>query len=581
MQNILKSYDYVIIDFSAMFAELDASFILLLNSAENVFVAPTFECECKQIQNVVPYRVANRYKENKGNVNLDTSNVCEIYGTIDTFGLANCLSHDFNSVLVIEANYSLEDCVVLSGMGVDVYSLLEDKLIKHENYLSEVTLRTIDKSKTPLTYYQVNSGDAVYTDNYTYVLADSLEGGAEAQVYRVSNNPKILAKVYKEDEDGNFVLTSQKLNNINVLIEVNNYWDVLWLALPTAVIYADPAKTKPVGYLMKYFDETKFISNNSLFNGGDINLKFPEHDEVTVKDILNICIKFVRQILFLALNDIHISDYNDKNFAISIKDDSKIVMVDTDSYCCESYISECMTYSGCLSRKYECNNRLDLIHLCDESLFAFIFTRLVLDSSFVPMRKSEFRFSASKVAKLDNPNIKAKWNSIPSNLQSLFIEVFDKKHPPSINVLLYELEVALNHKFANKKYKDIYKEVLDIEIPQTMAQQPVTQPTVPQQQSTQPPPIKPNSPNPSMTATVQPTKSKRMRYVFIGICILIVCCAIWWFGFGHPGLRLNQDSPAEQSSETSTTKEPQLKCYDKINIYKISLSNEKVCNEEL
>ncbi|MFZ2787593.1 MAG: hypothetical protein WAZ69_09635, partial [Trichococcus flocculiformis] len=64
MQNILKSYDYVIIDFSAMFAELDASFILLLNSAENVFVAPTFECECKQIQNVVPYRVANRYKEN-------------------------------------------------------------------------------------------------------------------------------------------------------------------------------------------------------------------------------------------------------------------------------------------------------------------------------------------------------------------------------------------------------------------------------------------------------------------------------------------------------------------------------------
>lgn len=521
MQNLLKEYKYIILDFSAMFAELDSNLVKALNEAANVLVASTFDCECKQVKKVVPYRIATRYKVNKSNMTINAKMICKTYGTIDTFGLANCLSHDSSSVLVIEANYSLEDCIVLSGLGVDVYSLFENSLIKHEDYVKEATSRVIDKSKTHLQFYEVNTGDSVYTENGIYILADSLEEGAEAQIYRVDNNPKKLAKIYKVDEDENFVLTSQKLNNINILKEVNDYWDVQWLALPTAVIYADTAHKFPIGYMMGYFDETNFLSNNSLFNSGDINTKFPEHDEVTVKDVLDICLKLVRQILFLALNDIHISDYNDKNFTIPIKSDSKIFMVDTDSYCCEGYVSECMTYSGCLSKKYEVNTRLELINLCDESLFAFIFTRLMLDSGFVPMRKSGFRFTASKISKMDNPNIKAKWHSIPTNLQNLFIDVFEKKNPPSINILLYELDFAHRQGFANTKYKDIYKEVLEFRTTKTAEQfvtpsvvtQPQTVPPAPPKQKPLPPPIQPAPP---------PTSGSRTwSFILIGILVLI------------------------------------------------------------
>lgn len=536
-----------------MFAKLDNDFINALNRGGRILVAPTFNCECRQVQKVVPYRIAMRYKDNKDSVTIDDSKVCKSYGTIDTFGLANCLSRDLDSVLVIEANYSLEDRIVLSGTNVDVYNLFEKRLIKYDNYLSEARQRAINKGKTPLVYYEVKSGDSVYTENGQYVLADLVEGGAEAQIYRVRNNPKILAKIYKEDENGKFVLTSQKLDNINILIEVNDYWDVLWLALPTAIIYVDSARTKPVGYIMKYFDEAEFLSNNSLYNGGDISAKFSEYDEVKVKDVLDICIKFVRQILFLALNDIHISDYNDKNFAIPIKSDSKIVMVDTDSYCCEGYVSECITYSGCLSKKYECNTCLDLINLCDESLFTFIFTRLVLDSSFVPMRKSEFRFSMNRMTKLNNPNIKAKWDSIPKNLQDLFINIFDKKHPPSISVLLYELEVAYKQNFANTKYKDIYKEALDI-----IAGQSTTQPEVPPQPSQSI--SEPLPPQPSHTLK----ERKVWTCVCIGIGVALVTLAIWWFGYGYSGIPIDESVPSESSSSTEEdeTSSPQLQQHD-------------------
>lgn len=543
MNNILSEYDYILLDFSSLFAELNDSLVRGINSANNVLTAPTFDCECKQIQKAVPHRIITRYMNNKANISVGISNVCKKYGILDTFGLANRLCHDA-SVLVIEANYSLEDRIVLSGIGVDVYSLLEDRLIRCTCFFTESKSRTIDKSKTPLSYSKVTVGDAVYTENGQYVLGETLEGGAEAQIYKVVNNHKVLAKIYKEDEDGNFVLTSQKLNNINILKEINDNWDVPWLALPTSVVYADPTFKKPIGYMMKYFEETKFLSDNLLFNCGNISVKFSEYNETAIKDVLDFCIKFVRQILFLALNDIHISDYNDKNFAVPIKSDSQIIMVDTDSYCCEEYVSECMTYSGCLSKKYECNTRLDLIDICDESLFAFIFTRLVLDSTFVPMRKSEFRFSACKMAAQSNPNINAKWNSIPKNLQTLFIDVFDKKNPPSINVLLYELEAARQQRFANTKYKDIYCDVLKMASAET---------------------------DPS-------TLSKKGIWIYmlvaVGICMIIaVPTVIWRFGFEYPGIP-TESSPLEHPIDTQSTESvsPQLKRYETNNGYYLSYS---------
>lgn len=524
MRNIIENYDYVLLDFSVLFTEASENVLKNLNEATNVIVSPTFFCECNHIQKVVPYQIEKWYKKNVQKISIDSKKIYDKFGVTDTFDLARYLMHDY-SVLIIEANYSLEDRIILSGLYIDIYSLFEYRLIQYENYESEIKHRTMDINKTPLNYFEVKTGSHVFTKKDSYVLADVLNSGVEAKIYKISNNAQILAKIYKEDEDGNSVLTLQKLNNINNLKEINDNWDVLWMALPNSVLYADPECEQPIGYTMKYFDEISFFSEIPLFSEGDISAKFPMYNDITIKYVLDICIKFVQQVLFLSISDIRISDYNDKNFAIRIRSDSKILMVDTDSYCCENYISDCITYADNLSQKYEHKNRLDIINICDESLYAFIFTRLMLDSSFGPMRKSEFRFSDSKMATLKNPNIKAKWRSVPQNLQNLFTNIFADNKTPSISVLLYELESAYCDDFSNTKYIDIYKDILKIITDHTIKTSEKSQREI-QQDLTMPPPFSAVFSNSSKSSQLKEKMLHKLLCIFKTIVILF-CFLLW------------------------------------------------------
>lgn len=543
MLDIFKKYSYIILDFSVMFIELDSRLVWALADAANVLIPPTFNCECRQVLEVVPYRIINTYKENRANLKIVDMKAFRTYNVVDTFGLVQKFSHRSESVLVVEANYTLEDQIIFSKQNVGVYSLLENGLIDQNNY-SRASLKKIDKTKTPLKFCEVHSKNTIYTDESSYVLADLLTSGAEAQIYKIANNDRLLAKIYKEDEDSNFVLTKQKLENIFVLKKINDIWDVSWLAWPTSVIYADFAHRNPIGYMMKRFGDAKFLSDNSLFYGGDINMKFRKHGEVCIKDVLDICIKFVRQILFLSINGIHISDYNDKNFAISEKNNSKIVMVDTDSYCFDGYVSECMTYAGRLSKKFECNTWLDIIEFCDESLAAFVFTLLMLDFEFGPMWKSEFRFSKNNQMKLDNANFKAKWYSVPKNLQDFYLNIFENKKPSSMNVLLYELEAALKTNFAHTRYKDIYKDFHVIEEPQ-----PAPPPTWSSSM------LSPEPPELSSMSSIHPSEpqenSKKMMYCVIVLSVILFVIGVWWFVLDHPGWTMDNVEEQTDSAVTS------------------------------
>lgn len=553
MHNMFMKYEYILIDFSVMFTNAAGRILNELNKEKNILVSPTFQCECEHILKVVPRQFVNWYRENKHVIVIDNERVCDVYGLTDTFGLARHLAQDY-SVLVVEANYSLEDRIILSGLCVDIYSLFDDKLIQYTDYLNETQSREIDKSKSPLNYYKVETGSRVFSGRNSYILSDLLDSGVESEIYRICDNPKIIAKIFKEDEDGKSLLTSQKLKNIETLKDINDDWEVLWLALPTSVIYADSKNRKPVGYIMRYFDEATFFSDYPLFCVGDVREKFAGNELTVIKDILKICIKIVQQTLFLSINDIHISDYNDKNFAVRLKSDSKILMVDTDSYCCDNYVSEYVTYLDCFSKKYSAKTRLDLINMCDESLYAFVFTRLMLDSSFVPMRKLEFRFSEDKMATLTNPNIKAKWSSVPTNLQKLFTDVFHNNCSPSIGVLLYELDIACSDSYSNTKYKDVYKDVLEI-IKDYPTKSPISLPDAPSADS---------------KFLTQPF------WIFVRIAVVCIVLLIWWLLFFQFCCTVPNDWLGEKTSSnslpTSEAEKPELNRYDTNEGYYLSYS---------
>lgn len=468
MSHYLSKYEHIIIDFSAMFVNLETDITKHLRNSNKLKFAPTFECDCRYFMNVVPERIKRTYWNNANIIDFTKDKVCNTWGIIDTFELAKWFSLNHGSTLVVEANMSLENRIIFSELNVDVYSWDKECIIKPNEFRKEQNIRTVSKSKDPLPYFQVKAGDTVYSKTGNYILEgdpDDVGTGSESNIYQLEHNSGYLAKIFKLDYNDENVLTQQKFQNIINLYGLGKDWDVDWMSLPRTIVYADQDLTKPVGYLMKKV-KGRFLHYVKLFDNGDINLKFIEDCNVTVKDVLKICIQFVSQFMFLTANGVNLLDFNEKNFALHYDNNGQIIinMVDTDSYCYDEYVCDYPTYASSLSRKYDLNDKLNIIKVSDESLFVFIFTKLMLNPDFKPIIKKEFRFSDKKLAEYHlNDKIRdlTMWETLPENIQKLYKNVFDNKHLPSVSVLLYELDYALNQSIANKKYSDLYKPLLD------------------------------------------------------------------------------------------------------------------------
>ena len=461
---LLAGYESIILDFSALFAPMDDDLAEALAGCGRLLVSSSFSCACEQVFRIAPTRTRETYRKNRERLEGKFVPFEGEFRRDDTLSLLSGLSLTSASTLVAEANYSLEDRLVYSGLPVDVLSLFRGgRLIRHTEFPGEQKTRTLDTSRTPLPFFRVEEGSVLYAERTPVELGKRRTGGAEAEIYEVQDKPRLLAKLYAEDiEDGKSVLTMEKLQNILSLADVNRRWRLPWLALPENVLYADKECRQPVGYTMRRFENASFLSDNPLFNGGSIGRILDGNETVCVRDVLSLCTRLTRQILFLTLNDIHLSDYNDRNFAQPSGRQTYLLMVDTDSYCSERYLGDCITYAGRFSRSYVPGRRPDMLDLCDESLYSFVFTRLVLDSTFAPIRGGTFRFSEEKLESIRNPNLLAKWESIPPNLQILFRNVFGGKQPPSLETLLFELEKARkNTAFSKRTYLSFYSGLLE------------------------------------------------------------------------------------------------------------------------
>ena len=532
-----SNYDYIVMDFSAMFVPLDDSLIQTLKNSNKTIAARTFANQCKHMNECVSYRLNANYRKNSSKINVDNGiQLMPPRAIRDTFGLVKEMQGK-SRLLVIEANLSLEDKLVFSDIQTDILSLLDNKLLRYGNGDFERARNSnkLIKTKTHLNYYNVQPNSTVYTQQGTVALGSEIKSGAEAKIYSVAGNSDLLVKIFSSEGRDKSVLTEEKLHNIRMLCETNARWDVSWLALPISVVYADQAKKIPVGYTMKNLTQATFFDTISLFDNRDIQNKFPENNNVTVSDVLTYCLKFARQIQFLELNDIHVSDFNDKNFAVSTTGSNKILMVDTDSYCAEGYVSECMPSTASLSREYQCNTQLDLIHICEESLAAFVFSLLCLDVTFSPIRRSEYRFSQNRLQNMQLEERKAQWASIPPNLQKFFSDLYEKKHEMSVDLLIYELEQAKSSSVASRKYKDIYKACLPAQ-------------TGPAPTPTPGPKPKPKPrPTPGPTPGPNPPRPNRLGRIIMWIAIVVAVGLLIRLIVGAKFDGSSKSSPTESS----------------------------------
>lgn len=487
----LDKYSWIVLDPSVLFTKLNQTLIEQCNKTKHLIVPSTFDIEVEGIKKAIPKRIEDLYINNadcfkyyamnpsKSTISffdklLSTKELPKKYQNnfFDTLKLVESLSSIYGNILVLEANYTLEDQIIFKNLKADLYNVLEDGFYSHLDFLTERKYRQLNKEKTLLEFVEIEEEDTIYTANGSYILDQELNNGsgAESTVYQIKNHSNLLAKVFKEDYDDEFILTAEKLEN-NISLE---NWDIPWLSLPKEIIYADYSLKKPIGYIMEYFKNIDFLGDNPIFTGGDIVHKFPKLEDVQVKDVLDLCIQFVSQVIFLRYNDFHLSDYNDYNFATS-KDHHYIYFIDTDSICHQSYVSDCMTYQKCLNFNKKTASLPELIQFCDESLYVFIFTRLCWDDSYYPMFKDQFRYSKTELNKMTNINQIVKWHSIPKNLQELFTHIFDQRilvkidnlvilnqnRHISVSKLLFELVQARESDFANMYYKDLYLPALN------------------------------------------------------------------------------------------------------------------------
>lgn len=507
MWTMLDQYGTVILDYTALFTELDEGLVNRLKNGRNVCVAPTFGCECRQMPLTAPAALARRMQRNFRALSGAGLRVNNDFGTVDTLGLARGLTGRGESVLVIEANYDVEDRFVLSGLRADVYNLLDKLLVSHRRYSDSEIPGRDGGAREQQEFHPVKPGDRVFADGVRRVLGDPLQDGSgtEAVVYHIKGEPELLAKVYRQDpEDGN-MLTAQKLHNIHMLRQCEAAWKLPWAAMPQALLSVDEEGGKPVGFLMKRFGRMELAANHPLFGSGNVLEKFPACSGVTVGDVLAICQRLVRQTMFLAANDIHISDFNARNFGIPSGKEDYVAMLDADSFSCEDFRSEFFTYTALHPDEASAGTKLELLQRCSESLVAFVFSLLSLDVTFQAMRRGEFSFSATRLMQMKNPTQMVKWQSIPENLRSLFQRVFEKGEQASMSVLLHELETAAAGPAAQLVYSEAYRDIIA-----AAGGQPARQ-TTPRRR-TRPVPAK-AAPAAEPAQTVRPAQKQRMDRV--------------------------------------------------------------------
>ena len=433
------SLDFVVIDASALFSiQSDLLTKILDNPQVCVCMTQSFEDVYLSLDQFVPTYKKKQGKRNYGILkewlaNLADNDDCFLCHPADYYDLAFLLSKekDNTNSMIITANEILIDRIILNNLGVYIYNPARKCFYNYQSFTNMSNMLALHYKSNPIPYQgECNAGMTLYTSNGSLILSnkfsDGVNEGAESEIFRIRDIPSKIVKIYKEE-----VLTEGKLSNIEQLRVLGAANNISWCTLPIDLVYFDAEKKHPVGYTMKYYQNITMLTEIALFNG-NANDILPNYRNTCICDTLEICIKFVRQIMYLNLNGVLVSDFNDNNFAF-FRDshDPYVVFLDTDSFGYKDYFSDCRAdYEYVHNYTFGSMNKSDAVLFSQEALYVFIFKLLTLGQE--PIVYGEFVFCSNR----DNHNFDYRWNLIPRNLQALFIKAFENKAVCSIDELL-------------------------------------------------------------------------------------------------------------------------------------------------
>lgn len=465
MPGIFNEYKIALLDSSFFVSSFSEG---VKNGLSNikVYVADTFNSEIEQYKLILSSKRQSIYDSNvrflNENMRLNTLNL-DSFGSKseklnnDVWGLVTLLVGLNAKFVVITANQTLIQKIILNELKVDIYDLNVNDFI---NYISFSTLKsrysfTEVAWTTPLMDVKITENSTLYCKDHSQItLAKEIKTGLEANLYLIKGKSGLIAKIFKKDK-----LSASKYKNIKRLCGINEKLDIDWAIFPKEILYYDSNCTRPAGFLEDYVSIGDNLDDNPLFLGDPFNVT-EEFLSKKQSYAVDLCLKVVRQVCYLNIFGFYISDFNLGNFA-TIKNDENIQMWDTDSFGYESFFGKYFSPNYTESKnhpKYDTRTKDGAIDICNDALYQFVFSMLSLGDSPISELTGKFKY--------DNPNYFAisKKKLFPQNMWNHLENVFRGNKAPSAETLLRQLIITSNQLHQNpasdKTFKQLFAEII-------------------------------------------------------------------------------------------------------------------------
>lgn len=375
------------------------------------------------------------------------------------WGLLSLLSSnktDDLSLLIITSDALLIQRMVLNQYHIDIYDLNSNKLLRESQY-EEISkdyefLESDDEEfPEPL---DLDDELTVYLSNGQEVtLEDADLEGAEAKLYRWTEEPDLIAKIFFEEG-----INWEKVQNIRYLMETGEDKQLPWMQFPIDMLFWDKECTHPAGFLQKYVTQAVSLEQPIFIgNLSEVDLEL-EHPSETA----DLCLRLSRQILFLNILGIYISDYNLSNFAEKEKfKGNNVILWDVDSFCSRNYHPKRWANDLPLPHiidDLDTNSNAECIERCTESCYAHVFRLLTLGCPVVEADSLEFFLNKDSA-----DYIRRKFMS--NDVWELMRQVFEKQdnNIPCLDALVFELSKMVESYIDESTTDVTYQHILDNE----------------------------------------------------------------------------------------------------------------------
>lgn len=368
----LKDYSQVIVDGSNFINRFPDTLAKELTGSQ-YYTSASFNAECKSYLMHMTQEQRQVFTDNFQVLKQGKAQILE--RSDDLWSGLDYVSRSGRSILLITSNLLLIEKIVLRDLRLDIYNLHQMQFMPRSGFAGFRKLYTCEQDREiprekRVRLFNPDDGSVDVYDETRWIRnlqrETVLKDGLEAYLYEDPADPQLVAKLFTPARR-----TDAKLSHVKNLVTLNRermHCD--WAALPEQMLYLKQGG-KPLGFLMR-----RFKGYRSL----EVAVKRERTEEKKVATILDWCLMLATQAAYLGVFGIYITDYSDYNFLIPDDDaeDRHIVMLDTDSFCRDSYFggrfdNEIKNWSILDVLRDRAADKADLIDMSTRLLFAEIF----------------------------------------------------------------------------------------------------------------------------------------------------------------------------------------------------------------